>query len=380
MHVAIIGQGYVGKALGSAALSAGHKVIGIENDPIKLKELSSALSYEVTSDYSKASSSSIVVIAVPTPLDEKREPDLSFIKSACQSLKAVLDSPVLIINESTSFPGTLRNVIAPILGSKHLYASAPERIDPANEIWGIENTPRLVSGLSDEATTKAIEFYRSFCKEVIPVSSPEVAEAAKLFENTFRQVNIALVNEFAQIAEALGISTVETIKAASSKPYGFMPFMPSIGVGGHCIPVDPSYLSFAARQAGVDASFIDLANKVNALMPEYIAARIEKLLGGKIAGKKIQIAGISYKADVSDTRESPALALIAKLRELGADVTWHDERVGACNGEKSRKLEAVDLGIIATAHSGVDYSPWKNSKSMVIDLSTTTNTGWQKFL
>jgi len=380
VRVAIIGQGYVGKALGLAASSAGHQVIGIENDPVKLKELSSALSYEVAGDYSKVSSSSIVVIAVPTPLDEKREPDLSFIKSACQSLKAVLDSPVLIINESTSFPGTLRNVIAPILGSKHLYASAPERIDPANESWGIENTPRLVSGLSDEATTRAIEFYRSFCKEVIPVSSPEVAEAAKLFENTFRQVNIALVNEFAQIAGALGISTVETIKAASSKPYGFMPFMPSIGVGGHCIPVDPSYLSFAARQAGVDASFIDLANSVNALMPEYIAARIEKLLGGKIAGKKIQIAGISYKADVSDTRESPALALVAKLRELGAEVSWHDELVGAFNGEKSSKLEAVDLGIIATAHSGVDYSPWKNSQSMVIDLSTTANTGWQKFL
>ena len=380
MRVAIIGQGYVGKALGSAASSAGHQVIGIENDPIKLEGLSSSLSYEVSGDYSKASSSSIVVIAVPTPLDEKREPDLSFIKSACQSLKGVLDSSVLIINESTSFPGTLRNVIAPILGSKNLYASAPERIDPANVIWGIENTPRLVAGLSDEATTKAMEFYRSFCKEVIPVSSPEVAEAAKLFENTFRQVNIALVNEFAQIAGALGISTFETIKAASSKPYGFMPFMPSIGVGGHCIPVDPSYLSFAARQAGVDASFIDLANRVNALMPEYIATRIEKLLGGKITGKKIQIAGISYKADVSDTRESPALALMAKLRELGADVTWHDELVGACNGEKSRKLEAVDLGIIATAHSGVDYSPWKNSQSMVIDLSTTSNTGWQKFL
>jgi UDP-N-acetyl-D-glucosamine dehydrogenase len=380
VRVAIIGQGYVGKALGLAASSAGHQVIGIENNSVKLKELSSALSYEVAGDYSKVSSSSIVVIAVPTPLDEKREPDLSFIKSACQSLKAVLDSPVLIINESTSFPGTLRNVIAPILGSKHLYASAPERIDPANEIWGIENTPRLVAGLSDEATTKATEFYRSFCKEVIPVSSPEVAETAKLFENTFRQVNIALVNEFAQIAGALGISTVETIKAASSKPYGFMPFMPSIGVGGHCIPVDPSYLSFAARQAGVDASFIDLANKVNALMPEYIAARIEKLLGGKIAGKKIQIAGISYKADVADTRESPALALMAKLRKLGADVTWHDELVGACNGEKSRKLEAVDLGIIATAHSGVDYSTWKNSQSIVIDLSTTPNTGWQKFL
>ena len=380
MRVAIVGQGYVGSSLGMAAHSGGHEVVGIEIDPIRRKDLSDRIEYLVTANFAAVTECAVIVIAVPTPLDKKREPDLSFIKSACQSLKAVLDSPVLIINESTSFPGTLRNVIAPILGSNHLYASAPERIDPANEIWGIENTPRLVAGLSDEATTKAVEFYRSFCEEVIPVSSPEVAEAAKLFENTFRQVNIALVNEFAQIAGALGISTIETIKAASSKPYGFMPFMPSIGVGGHCIPVDPSYLSFAARQAGVDASFIDLANKVNALMPEYIAARIEKLLGAKLAGKKIQIAGISYKADVADTRESPALALLAKLRELGADVSWHDELVGAFNGEKSRKLEAVDLGIIATAHSGVDYSPWKNSQSMVIDLSTTANTGWQKFL
>jgi len=181
----------------------------------------------------------------------------------------------LLINESTSFPGTLRNVIAPILGSKHLYASAPERIDPANKIWNIENTPRLVAGLNDEATNRATEFYRTFCREVITVSSPEVAETAKLFENTFRQVNIALVNEFAQISDALGISTFETIKAASSKPYGFMPFMPSIGVGGHCIPIDPTYLSFAAREAGVNTSFIDLANKVNALMPEYLTERIK---------------------------------------------------------------------------------------------------------
>ncbi len=380
MRVAIIGQGYVGKAIGRAAYSAGHQVIGIENDLTRVKELTSVLGYEVTSDYSKVSGATIIVIAVPTPLNEKREPDLSFLNSACKSLQGSIDSPALIINESTSYPGTLRNVIAPTLGSKHLYASAPERIDPANKIWGIENTPRIVAGLSVEATRKATEFYQTFCHEVITVSSPEVAETAKLFENTFRQVNIALVNEFAQIADALGISTIETISAASTKPYGFMPFMPSIGVGGHCIPVDPSYLSFAAREAGVNASFIDLANKVNSLMPEYIAFRIEKLLGGKIVGKKIQIAGISYKADVSDTRESPALVLIAKLRELGAVVTWHDEHVGTYNGEQSSDLEAVDLGVIATAHFGVDYSAWRNSHCLVIDLSTNTNTGWLKFL
>ena len=380
MRVAIIGQGYVGKAVGIAAQGAGHQVVGIENDLSRVNTLATILGYEVTSDYSKVSDASVIIIAVPTPLDERREPDLSFLDAACKSLKGYVDSDVLIINESTSFPGTLRHVIAPILGSNHMYAAAPERIDPANKIWDIQNTPRLVSGLSEEATKKAAEFYRTFCREVITVSSPEVAETAKLFENTFRQVNIALVNELAQIADALGISTIETIDAASSKPYGFMPFMPSIGVGGHCIPVDPSYLSFAAREAGVDASFILLANKVNSLMPGYIAARIEKILDGKLASKKIQIAGISYKADVSDTRESPALALIAKLREMGAVVTWHDENVGAHNGEKSSNLEPVDLGVIATAHSGVDYSTWRNSQTIVIDLSTNPNTGWPKFL
>jgi UDP-N-acetyl-D-glucosamine dehydrogenase len=286
----------------------------------------------------------------------------------------------LVINESTSFPGTLRKVIAPILGNDSLYASAPERIDPANESWGISNTPRLVAGMNDLATKKALEFYRSFCNEVHEVSSPEVAEAAKLFENTFRQVNIALVNEFAQIANALGISTNETLAAAATKPYGFMPFTPGVGVGGHCIPVDPSYLSFAAEQAGVEAAFINLANKVNMRMPAYVASRIAELLGGSLIGKRIQVAGIAYKADVLDTRESPALALISALRRLGASVTWHDEVVGSFGGESSAALAAVDLGVISTAHTGVDYSLWKSAGVKVIDVSAASNTSWQKFL
>ncbi len=380
MRVAIIGQGYVGTAVGVAAHEAGHVVVGIEIDSKKLNSLKNSVDYPVSNDYAMASNAEIVVIAVPTPLNEKREPDLSFIKSACDSLKSKLTEPVLIINESTSFPSTLRNVIAPILGEGHQYASAPERVDPANKKWGITNTPRLVSGLSAEASAKAVEFYRSFCKEVVEVSTPEVAEAAKLFENTFRQVNIALVNEFAQIADALGISTFETLKAAATKPYGFMPFMPSVGVGGHCIPVDPSYLSYAAEKVGVEATFINLANKVNAGMPGYVASRIASLLGGSVEGKRIQIAGISYKADVSDTRESPALALLQVLQEMGALVSWHDEIVGEFAGEASKPLAEVDLGVIATAHSGVDYGPWKNSGVMVIDVSTSANTGWPKFL
>ena len=380
MKVAIIGQGYVGSALGIAARKSGHDVLGIEIDEKRRSELASSIGYPVSADYSSVQGSDVVVIAVPTPLNEKREPDLTFLESACKSLAAVLKSSVLVVNESTSYPGTLRNVIAPILGDVHLYAAAPERIDPANEKWGIENTPRLVSGLSSEATSKALDFYRSFCEEVVAVSTPEVAEAAKLFENTFRQVNIALVNEFAQIAQALGISTFETLGAAATKPYGFMPFLPSIGVGGHCIPVDPSYLSFAAEKVGVEASFINLANNVNASMPEYLAARISELLGGSVSGKTIQVAGISYKAGVADTRESPALKLISLLRGAGAKVSWHDQVVGEWNGESSTPLSSVDLGVIATAHEGVDYSAWKNEKTMVIDVSTSSNTGWPKFL
>lgn len=380
MKVAIIGQGYVGSALGIAAHKSGHDVLGIEIDEKRRSELASSIGYPVSADYSSVQGSDVVVIAVPTPLNQEREPDLTFLESACKSLAAVLKSSVLVVNESTSYPGTLRNVIAPILGDGHLYAAAPERIDPANEKWGIENTPRLVSGLSSEATSKALDFYRSFCKEVVTVSTPEVAEAAKLFENTFRQVNIALVNEFAQIAQALDISTFETLGAAATKPYGFMPFLPSIGVGGHCIPVDPSYLSFAAEKVGVEASFINLANKVNASMPEYLADRISELLGGSVSGKTIQVAGISYKADVADTRESPALKLISLLRGAGAKVSWHDQVVGEWNGESSTPLSSVDLGVIATAHDGVDYSAWKNEKTMVIDVSTSSNTGLPKFL
>lgn len=378
MRVAIIGQGYVGSALGISAHGAGHEVIGIEIDAARLSLLD--VPYRVSSHYLDVGGSEIIVIAVPTPLDSQRQPDLSYVKSACESLKDALKTSTLVINESTSFPGTLRNVIAPILGDGNLYASAPERIDPANEKWGIENTPRLVAGLNEVASKKAVDFYRSFCKEVVEVSSPEVAEAAKLFENTFRQVNIALVNEFAQIASALGISTFETLQAAATKPYGFMSFIPSIGVGGHCIPVDPSYLSHAAQAVGVEASFINLANQVNESMPEYVARRIEEVMGGSLKGRSIQIAGISYKADVSDTRESPALALMSELRNKGAEVTWCDEVVKTWNNERSTPISKVDIGIIATAHSGVDYGPWKNERTMVIDVSTSVNTGWPKFL
>ena len=380
MNVAIIGQGYVGSALGIEAYKAGHEVLGIEIDEKRRDILKDKVRYSVTGDYSKINGSEVVVIAVPTPLNEDRLPDLSFLESACESLASELNSSVLVVNESTSYPGTLRNFIAPILGEMHLYAAAPERIDPGNKRWRIDNTPRLLCGLTSEATSKALDFYRSFCKDVVTVSTPEVAEAAKLFENTFRHVNIALANEFAQIAQGLGISSYETLSAASTKPYGFMSFMPSIGVGGHCIPVDPTYLSFAAERKGVEASFVYLANKLNSSMPRYLLQRIIQIMDGSISGKSIQVAGISYKADVPDTRESPALALISLMRAHGAKVTWHDEVVSQWQSERSTPIACVDLGVIATSHSGVNYSTWKNENVMVIDVSPSPNVGWPKFL
>jgi UDP-N-acetyl-D-glucosamine dehydrogenase len=377
MNISVIGQGYVGSAIAMEAHHVGHHVVGIEIDESKLKILSKQV-YTVTDDYSEISNSEIIIIAVPTPLDTAREPDLTYLNSACASIKLYARRGALIINESTSFPGTVREIIAPLLGDSFYFASAPERVDPANEIWNIKNTPRLVGGLTKDASQKAINFYKTISDHVIEVSSPEVAEAAKLFENTFRQVNIALVNEFAQIAHALNIPTFETLIASATKPYGFMQFLPSVGVGGHCIPVDPSYLSYKGSHVGIKTSFINLANEVNLRMPTYIADRIEKEFG--VQGKLIQISGIAYKPNVSDTRESPALTLLDILRKRGAKVSWHDPFVQIYQSENSTPIKEVDIGIICTAHDYVDYTLWKAGKTVVIDVSAKVDSGWKKFL
>jgi UDP-N-acetyl-D-glucosamine dehydrogenase len=256
--------------------------------------------------------------------------------------------------ESTSYPGTLRKEIAArITNVDHLFASSPERVDPGNTKWGTKNTPRLIGGLTPAAVAKAKEFYGSFCDSIIEVSSPEVAEAAKIFENTFRQVNIALVNEFAQIADALGISGREVIDAAATKPYGFMQFNPGPGVGGHCIPVDPSYLSHVANQVGVPATFINRANEVNLAMPAYVVKRVIAGSEGSIAGKSVVVVGVSYKSNVADTRETPAAAVIDLLRQAGATVTWHDDVVGTWRKETSAPIRA-DIAVVVTKHDGLD--------------------------
>ena len=389
MRVAIIGQGYVGLTIAVGAAGAGHSVVGFDVNDGLVAALNSGTShiegitdkalagfigsglYTASTDAALLEGCNVIVIAVPTPLDEKRNPDLSFVHDAADLIANNVKSPALIVNESTSYPGTLRREIAArITGIEHLFASSPERVDPGNTQWGTKNTPRLIGGLTPAAVSKAREFYGSFCDTIIEVSSPEVAEAAKIFENTFRQVNIALVNEFAQISDALGISSREVIEAAGSKPYGFMEFKPGPGVGGHCIPVDPSYLAHVANEVGIPATFIKRANEVNLAMPAYVVKRAVAGSGGSIKGKKVIVVGVSYKSNVADTRETPAAAVIDLLRQQGATVVWHDDLVDSWRGEKSAPLAAHEIAVVVTKHDGVSVAAIKAS-GYVFDCTGT---------
>jgi UDP-N-acetyl-D-glucosamine dehydrogenase len=331
--------------------------------------------YKATNTPSDLSGSEIVVICVPTPLNEKRKPDLSYVESACKLIGENISHPVLIINESTSSPGTVRNLIKPTVEKysktkvEHLYSVSPERVDPGRTDWDQKNTPRLYAGLTAEASKKTRELYESFCDNLVEVSSPEVAEAAKLFENSFRQVNIALVNEFAQITNALGISVNEVLEAANTKPYGFMKFNPSAGVGGHCIPVDPSYLADAAEKAGVKASFIERANEVNLAMPRYVVSRVAADNGGFLKGKKVQVVGVAYKPNVADTRETPAEIVIDELNKQGTVVTWHDPVVKSWKGESSSDLGGAEIAIVVTLHDVVDKEAILKSAGYVFDAT-----------
>jgi len=404
MKVSVIGQGYVGLTISIGAALAGHKIIGFDVNEtlvedllqgktfvpgIKEKQILELLENKIfvpTSNPELLNESEIVVIAVPTPLSVDRKPDLTFIESAIKIIKENIQVPALIINESTSFPGTLRNVISSYLEKNtninYLYAAAPERVDPGNKEWTLNNTPRVIGGLTIQATELASSFYSTFCKSVIKVDSAEVAEASKIFENTFRQINIALSNEFAEISHSLGFSAHSAISAAATKPFGFMPFYPSIGVGGHCIPVDPTYLSFIADKAGMKARFIELANETNLNMHKKVIQWIQNYIGRSLDGLNIQLAGISYKPDVPDMRESPAIELIYELRRIGARVKWHDPLVGSHNNEKTSPIDpSIDIGLVITPHKVLDLSLWKLNKTFVLDLSSgITNLGWPKFL
>ena len=380
-QVSIIGLGYVGLPLAVAAANAGFKVIGVDVDKVKVSEINKGKSeiedinndelaglvadgkLRAESDYASIESAEIVVICVPTPLLQSKLPDLSYLESAAKSINGKLGEGSLLILESTVAPGTTREFLAPLLEfdftkpeRSFKLAFSPERIDPMNLNWTIKNTPKIVAGLTTESRNLAVKFYSEFIDEIIECESVEVAETAKLLENSFRFINISFINEISILCQKIGIDINEVIKAASSKPYGFMPFYPSIGVGGHCIPVDPIYLANAAKALGVPNRFINLAEQINQEMPIYFVDQAEEKLGG-LKNKKILVVGVAYKPNISDTRESPAKLLIAGLKQKGAQVSWHDDLVKDWNGEKSVALSnKYDLAILATPHDYLDLA------------------------
>ena len=377
-RVAVIGQGYVGLPLAIAANGAGFEVIGIDSQELRVKTIASGNSpvedvsnqtiaqalkngYSVSSSVSEVSGCGIVIFALPTPLDANSNPDLSILYAAIKDAAAHIAPGTLVIVESTIAPGAMRVEIFPIL-SKHCshsdfeLAYSPERIDPKSAKWNISNTPKLVTGLSENTTKRALDFYSKFVDDIRTFDSVEVVETAKLLENSFRLVNISFINEISILCSKLGIDVMEVIEAASSKPYGFMPFYPSAGVGGHCIPVDPMYLAEKAKTVGAPLKSIEIAHQVNEAMPTFYVGRCVEILGN-LSGKKILVVGLAYKSNVSDVREGASEKLIGLLRKGGASVSWHDEVVGSWNNEKSSTLTGdYDLAILVTIHDGVNLS------------------------
>jgi len=385
LNVAVIGLGYVGLPLAIESAKAGYSTIGFEIDLDRIRNLNLGISYledidddslkdqidsgkfRASQDFSEMKQADVVVICVPTPLLENHKPDLFAVESAANSIAKYLTKGQLVILESTVEPETTRKFLVPLLENGSGLKSeefevvfSPERIDPTNKKWALKNTPKIVAGLTHKASTRAVDFYSKFIDNVIVVESLEVAETAKLLENSFRLVNISFINEISIFCQKLGIDVNAVINAASTKPYGFMPFYPSIGVGGHCIPVDPLYLSNKAREIGAPTRFIDLADQINQEMPGYFVGRAEEKLGG-LKAKKVLVIGVSYKPNVADVRESPVGVLINDLKQKGAQVSWHDDLVKEWNGEKSVALSSdFDLAIIATPHDYLDLTKLGN--------------------
>ena len=379
--IAVVGQGYVGLPLAIAAANASFRVIGLDNNRNKvanlnnfisdiegissdeLKKITSKGNYYATDDFSEIAGAEIILICVPTPLGNNGEPDLKFLIEATTKVAKNMSKGTLVIIESTVAPGTTRNMIVPLIKSESklgdenfTVAFSPERVDPLNDTWGIKNTPKLLSALTEEGYRLAFNFYSKFVNTIIKCDSSEVAETAKLLENSFRLINISFINEICIFCQKLGIDINQVIEAASTKPFGFMPFYPGIGIGGHCIPVDPIYLATAAKSIGVPTRLIDLAHQINQEMPGYFVGRAEEKIGG-LKDKKVLVIGVSYKPNMADVRETPVEALILGLRNKGAEVFWHDDLVKEWKDEKSVALSDVyDLAIIATPHAYLDLT------------------------
>jgi UDP-N-acetyl-D-glucosamine dehydrogenase len=405
MSIGVIGLGYVGLPLAVAFAETGERVVAVDVDDAKVAAVSAGESYiedvsserlgavrdqiTATTHYAPLARTDAVIVCVPTPLTPNREPDLSSLMAAAQDLGHVLQVGQLVVLESTTYPGTTREQVQPVLeqesglrvGDGLNLAYSPERVDPGRTDYTLRNTPKVVGGITPECTARAAELYGRVCEHIVPVSTPEAAELTKLLENIFRSVNIALVNELAMLSERMGIDIWEVVDAASTKPYGFMRFEPGPGMGGHCLPVDPFYLSWRAREFHFQTEFIELAGKINQQMPYHCVQRIEGALNEHakpINGSRIAVLGVSYKAGIGDVRESPALRIIEELVVRGALITYHDPFVPALPelGLQGAPLEEAvadaDAVVLVTAHPGIDHPALAREAKLFVDLRGVT--------
>ncbi|GII80662.1 UDP-N-acetyl-D-glucosamine dehydrogenase [Sphaerisporangium rufum] len=402
--LAVIGLGYVGMPLAKEATGAGLRVVGLDVDPRKVDALTAGHSYiddlsdadldamlsggfTATLDQSVLAASDAIVICVPTPLDEDHRPDLSAVRGAVASVGRYLQRGSLVVLESTTYPGTTDEVVRPILeeasgltaGTDFHLAFSPERIDPGNPKFGLRNTPKVVGGFTTGCRDRAAAFYARFIEQVVPVSGTREAEMAKLLENTYRHVNIALVNEMAIFCDELGVNLWESIEAAATKPFGFQKFLPGPGVGGHCIPVDPSYLSHAVRKLGYPFRFVELAQEINERMPAYVAARVQRLLNRAkkpVNGSRVLLLGVTYKPDIADERETPAVPVARAFRELGAELSFADPHVKswAVDGvpvpreeDLAAAVARADVTVLLQPHSAFDLDMVEKQAHLLLD-------------
>jgi UDP-N-acetyl-D-glucosamine dehydrogenase len=405
--VAVIGAGYVGLPLALGFAEAGRSVVCIDTDPGKVERLNAGDSYigdvpsaelaphvaagrlAATTDFAVVSETDAVILCVPTPLTRNREPDTGFIEAACDAIAGSLRPGHLVVLESTTYPGTTEQLVRPILdrsglqcGTDYHLAMSPERIDPGRTDFTLRTTPKVVGGVTPACTERAVELYRSCCDRVVEVSSPAAAELTKLLENIFRSVNIAFINEMAMLCDRMGLDVWEVVDAAASKPFGFMPFRPGPGLGGHCLPIDPFYLSWRAREFDFYTEFIELAGKVNENMPYFCMSQINRALNGvskSVKGTRALVLGIAYKAEVGDVRESPALKIVELLQAEGAHVSYHDPFVphspdlGMGSVELTdAALAECDVAIIVTAHRSIDPARVMLHAPLVVDLRNAT--------
>ena len=408
-EVAIVGAGYVGVPLGQVFAEAGVGTVLVDVDAERVAQLGRGESYiedvpseqlkplvesgalAATTDYDVVREADAILVALPTPLSANREPDLSIVLAASQAIAERLRPGHLVVLESTTYPGTTREEVLPLLAAGGLevgkdfhLAFSPERVDPGRTDWTTKTTPKIVGGVTEACTERARALYERALDTVIPVSSPEAAELTKLLENIFRSVNIALVNELAQLCDRMRVDVWEVVEAAATKPFGFMSFKPGPGLGGHCLPVDPFYLSWKAREYDFYTEFIELAGKINENMPYFCLEKITRALNSQersVKGSRIHLVGVAYKADVGDLRESPALKLIELLREEGAEISYHDPHVpdlpehALSSASLDGAVDAADCVAIVTAHSGIDYDALAERARLVVDFRNATGRG-----